>query len=101
MKPFTSLHVQAEVEESSWIQYLSKKINCFTGCNKDLGSADLTERLSFDFRYKRPMKAAETEAANRHISIWAQKGAGYTAEGSAGLTSNRDDVPQGSYHCSN
>ena len=45
--------------------------------------------------YKRAIKAAQMEAANRHISMWAWKGAGYTSEGSAGPISNRADVLQG------
>lgn len=64
-------------------------------CCKDLGSANLTERASFDLRYNGAVKAAQREAANRHLSMRAWKGAGHAAEGSAGLTSNRADVPQG------
>lgn len=60
-----------------------------------MGSANLTERASFDLRYNRAIKAAQREAANRHLSTWAWKGAGHAAEGSAGLSSNRVDVPQG------
>lgn len=58
-----------------------------------MGSANLTERPSFDVRYNRAVKAAQREAANRHPTMWAWKGAGHAAEGSAGLMCHRAPSP--------